>query len=326
MLPVRTVVYCTKGWGLESQSLFREEASEVSRDPHWMEQTMGYEGEEDTHIEKTTPYLMMYAEKNLGRRLDLTEAKITIGRSPEADIVIDDKRISKVHCTVQYSKGSIIVEDNNSTNGTYLNGQRIDKASVTASSLLQMGGTVMKIEFKNKSEVDYEDELLKKATTDALTGIANRHYFMNRAREELAYAKRTNILVGLVMMDLDHFKAVNDTYGHQAGDYVLSQFASLVLRKIRSEDLFGRYGGEEFVILMRGEMEPPGAMQFCERIRKTVEEFKFIFNDKHIPVTCSMGLCLKNGGDVKSMDELVQVADKALYKAKAAGRNRIELP
>jgi two-component system, cell cycle response regulator len=296
----------------------------VSPEQHWMEQTMGYEGEEESRIEKATPYLMMYTERNMGRRLDLTEAKITIGRTPESDIVIDDKRVSKLHCTVQYSKGAIVVEDNNSTNGTYLNGQRIERAQVTSSSLLQIGGTVMKIEFKNKSEVDYEDELLKKATTDALTGIANRHYFMNRAREELAFARRTNILVGMVMMDLDHFKTVNDTYGHQAGDYVLSQFASLVVKKIRGEDMFGRYGGEEFVILMRGEMEPPGAQIFCERIRKTVADFAFTFNDKVIPVTVSMGLCLRNGGEVKSVDELVQIADKALYKAKTSGRNRIE--
>jgi diguanylate cyclase (GGDEF)-like protein len=218
-----------------------------------------------------------------------------------------------------------VAEDNNSTNGSFLNGQRFDKASITSSALLQVGGTVMKVEFKNKSEVDYEDELLKKATTDALTGIANRHYFMSRAREELAFARRTNGLVGLVMMDIDHFKLVNDTYGHQAGDYVLSQFASLVLKKIRGEDIFGRYGGEEFVILMRGEMEPPGAQIFCERIRKTIEEYPFAFNDKHIAVTVSAGLCLRNGGEVKSVDELIQAADKALYRAKMGGRNRIEL-
>jgi two-component system, cell cycle response regulator len=292
-----------------------------------MEQTMGFEGEEESQppVEQVTPYLMMYTERNMGRRLDLTEAKITIGRSPEADIVIEDKRVSKIHCTVQYAKGSIIVEDNQSTNGTFLNGQRIDKASVNTSALLQVGGTVMKVEFKNKSEVDYEDELLKKATTDALTGIANRHYFMSRAREELAFARRTNGLVGLVMLDIDHFKQVNDTYGHQAGDYVLSQFASLVLKRIRGEDIFGRYGGEEFVVLMRGEMEPPGAQIFCERIRKTVEEYPFTFNDQHITVTVSAGLCLRNGGEIKSIDELVQAADKALYRAKMGGRNRIEI-
>ncbi len=287
---------------------------------------MGFEGEEEEpKVEETLPYLVMYTERNMGKRLDLSEAKVTIGRSPDADIVIDDKRVSKVHCLVQYQKGAILVEDNNSTNGTFLNGQRIDKASVTSSALLQIGGTVMKIEFKNKAEVDYEDELLRKATTDALTGIANRHYFMNRAREELAFARRGNVLLGMVMMDIDHFKKVNDTYGHQAGDYVLSQFASLVDKRIRGEDLFGRYGGEEFSILMRGSMEPPGAKTFCERIRKTVEEFDFNFNGTSIPVTISIGLALRKGAEIQSLDEFIQAADKALYKAKQSGRNRVEV-
>jgi len=291
-----------------------------------MEQTMGSDGDGDApKIEQTTPYLMMYSERNVGRRLDLSESKTTIGRSPEADIVVEDRRVSKIHCSLQYQKGAILVEDNNSTNGTYLNGQRVDKASVAGSALLQVGGTVMKIEFKNKTEVDYEDELVKKATTDALTGIANRHYFALRAKEELAFAKRANSLVGLVMMDLDHFKLVNDTYGHQAGDYVLSQFASLIVKRIRGEDLFGRYGGEEFVVLMRGAMEPPGAQIFCERVRSTVEQYKFNFNGKDIPVTVSIGVTLRNGGEVKSLEELIQLADKALYKAKNAGRNRVEI-
>lgn len=303
-----------------------KEATQVNRDPHWMEQTMGIEGEEESpQVEEAMPYLVMYTERNMGKRLDLSESKVTVGRSPEADITVDDKRVSKVHCTLQYQKGCIMVEDNNSTNGTFLNGQRIDKASVTTGALLQVGGTVMKIEFKNRTEVDYEDELLRKATTDALTGIANRHYFMNRSREELLFVKRANTLVGMVMMDIDHFKKVNDTYGHQAGDYVLSQFASLVDKRIRGEDIFGRYGGEEFAILMRGDMEPPGAKIFCERIRKTIEEFEFSFNGTLIPVTVSIGLCLKNGGDVQTLDELIHDADKALYKAKQSGRNRVEL-
>ncbi|MBD3239094.1 MAG: diguanylate cyclase [Chitinivibrionales bacterium] len=298
----------------------------MNRDPHWMEQTMGFEGDDqEPQVEETLPYLVMYTERNMGKRLDLSEAKVTIGRAPDADIVIDDKRVSKIHCLLQYQKGAILVEDNNSTNGTFLNGQRIDKASVTSSALLQIGGTVMKIEFKNKAEVDYEDELLRKATTDALTGIANRHYFMNRAREELAFARRANVLLGMVMLDIDHFKKVNDTYGHQAGDYVLSQFASLVDKRIRGEDLFGRYGGEEFCILMRGSMEPPGAKTFCERIRKTVEEFDFNFNGTSIPVTVSIGLALRKGADIQTIDEFIQAADKGLYKAKQDGRNRVEV-
>jgi two-component system, cell cycle response regulator len=302
----------------------------ADRDIQWMEQTMevddkGAKDEAKAQQQKAMPYLVMYSERNMGKRLDLTEAKITMGRSPEADILIDDKRVSKIHCTVQYKNGSIVVEDNNSTNGTFVNGVRITKETLTNNALLQIGATIMKIEFKNKAEVEYEDELLKKATTDALTGVANRHYFMTRSREELSFARRTNILMGLVMMDIDHFKNVNDTYGHQAGDYVLNQFAALVDKNIRGEDILGRYGGEEFVVLMRGEMEPPGAVIFCERIRKTVEAFQFNFNGQIIPVTVSIGVCLKPGKDIETLEDLIAEADKALYRAKQTGRNRVEL-
>jgi two-component system, cell cycle response regulator len=293
---------------------------------HWMEQTMEVEDKgEESKVQKAMPYLVMYSERNMGKRLDLTEAKLSMGRAPEADIVIDDKRVSKIHCTIQYRKGSIVVEDNESTNGTFVNGVRIQKETLTANALLQVGATIMKIEFKNQAEVEYEDELLRKATTDALTGIANRHYFMSRAREELSFARRTNILMGMVMMDIDHFKRVNDTYGHQAGDYVLSQFAALVDKNIRGEDILGRYGGEEFVVLMRGEMEPPGAQIFCERIRARVEAFQFMFNGQLIPVTVSLGVCIKPGKDVQSLEELIQEADRMLYKAKQGGRNRVEI-
>jgi diguanylate cyclase (GGDEF)-like protein len=296
------------------------------RDPNWMEQTMEVEGEgEESAPEQSMPYLVMYSAQTMGKRLDLTETKVTVGRSPQADITVSDNRVSKVHCSLQYRNGKIVIEDNNSTNGTFVNGHRIEREELTTSAMLQVGGTIMKIEFKHQAEVEFEDEILKKATTDALTGIANRHYFMSRAREELAFAKRTNILLGIVMMDLDHFKEVNDTHGHQAGDYVLNQFAHLVNNRIRGEDIFGRYGGEEFVIFMRGDIGPPGAKAFCERIRKVIEEFQFNFSGKDIPVTVSIGLCLKRGRDVNALEELVEAADKALYRAKQGGRNRVEV-
>jgi two-component system, cell cycle response regulator len=295
-----------------------------NRNAHWAEQTMGFEGEENgPRVESAMPYLVMYSQRNMGKRLDLSEAQLTVGRSPNADIVVDDRRVSKIHCTLQYRENAIHIQDNDSTNGTFLNGERITNTSITGSALLQIGGTVMKLEFKNKAEVDYEDELLRKATTDALTGIANRHYFMTRAREEIAFARRTNILLGLAMLDIDFFKQTNDTYGHQAGDYVLNQFACLVNKRIRNEDIFGRYGGEEFVILMRGELEPPGAKTFCERVRAVVEQFDFRFNETHMPITVSIGLCLRRGGEVQTLDEFINAADKALYRAKSEGRNRV---
>jgi diguanylate cyclase (GGDEF)-like protein len=126
------------------------------------------------------------------------------------------------------------------------------------------------------------------------------------------------------MLDIDLFKNVNDTFGHQAGDYVIHQLSVLISKEKRTEDLFGRYGGEEFIVLLRGDLNAEGANIFCERVRNTIENYKFQFDDKKIPVTVSLGFCLENGKDIKSLDDLILRADQALYRAKQNGRNRVE--
>jgi diguanylate cyclase (GGDEF)-like protein len=129
------------------------------------------------------------------------------------------------------------------------------------------------------------------------------------------------------MIDIDHFKHINDTYGHQMGDFVLNQFASIINASKRPEDVFARYGGEEFIILPRGELSREGMRLHCERLRQIIETTEFAFGETRVRITISLGFHLAKvaAGDRKaSFDDWIAKADEALYRAKDLGRNRTE--
>ena len=170
----------------------------------------------------------------------------------------------------------------------------------------------------HKERADREAHEL--ATTDSLTGIYNRRTFKELAEPLLSRARRTRGPVALLLFDLDHFKRVNDTYGHLAGDDVLSGFAQLVRTCLRKEDLLGRYGGEEFVALLPGTAEPAAAA-LAERIRQETAETPLRAGDQAIRITVSVGLAGDSGEALRSLEALLGRADEALYAAKAQGRN-----
>jgi diguanylate cyclase (GGDEF)-like protein len=160
------------------------------------------------------------------------------------------------------------------------------------------------------------------ASTDYLTGIANRRYFHDIARRELERLARYEGTASLILFDLDHFKKVNDQYGHEAGDAVLNGVVQTVQKVIRPMDLFGRFGGEEFLILLPDTPQEI-TLQVAERIRNKVEGTSMEHRGHHIQVTISLGAAQWNGSD--SLDALIRHADRALYQAKEMGRNRVQL-
>jgi diguanylate cyclase (GGDEF)-like protein len=166
------------------------------------------------------------------------------------------------------------------------------------------------------------EDLRFQATHDALTGIWNRRALFDLLQRELERASRSQGATGLLMLDLDHFKQVNDTYGHLAGDEVLREVASRIMQVIRSYDLVGRHGGEEFLVVLPG-CDQSQALQSAERIRATIEAKPMIVNDSTIRVTVSIGATSAASGT--SEKELLAIADTALYQAKNAGRNRAVL-
>jgi diguanylate cyclase (GGDEF)-like protein len=151
---------------------------------------------------------------------------------------------------------------------------------------------------------------------DGLTNFFNKKYFME---EVMIHFERIEFTI--VMADIDHFKKINDTYGHQAGDYVLSELAKLYKSHLRKNDILGRYGGEEFIFFLHGGIESAHAV--IERMRKIIEDHEFVFNRTKIKVTSSFGMVQKNG--YIKLESLIEKADQALYKSKEEGRNRISL-
>jgi len=277
---------------------------------------------EDRH-----PYLVIYIGNNSGCRHKINSGLTTIGRSPEADISIEDDRISRIHCVIERMGQMITIKDKGSTNGTYVDAQKISHARLLPGVPIQLGHSIMKVEYKTEAEIRSEKRLLQRASLDALTGVFNRHHFNKLASMEMAYASRHKLPIGVVLMDIDNFKQVNDTYGHQSGDLVLAQLANTVIENKRAEDLFGRYGGDEFIILPRGEINKESMQVHCERIRKAIAGFEFCFEDICIRITLSLGFHLTKAesGDAETMlSDLIGKADQALYLAKERGRNRTE--
>ena len=163
------------------------------------------------------------------------------------------------------------------------------------------------------------------ATTDPLTGCFNRRYWFDLALRETERSQRFNTPLAIIMTDLDHFKAVNDTYGHLVGDVVLMTVAKRLAENIRSVDVLGRYGGEEFSILLPGAALKE-AQRIAERLRRSVAKSAVETEERDIPLTISLGVtCLRPGADAVTITDLIEKADKALYNAKQQGRNRVSV-
>lgn len=166
------------------------------------------------------------------------------------------------------------------------------------------------------------DKLLTVSRTDGLTGVDNRRYLEERLHEMWEHSQRLNEPVSLVLCDIDHFKRVNDEYGHQAGDAVLQQFAALLVSAAREIDRVGRYGGEEFVVILPGTVLD-AAVTFAERVREETERHVFAYGSLTLHETISCGVAAWPHASIQNQEELVKAADDALYVAKELGRNRV---
>src|SRR5438477_2329070 len=205
----------------------------------------------------------------LGRKFNLDSANIVIGRSSKSEIQIDQESVSRNHAKIINTGKSIILRDLGSTNGTYVNDQLIDEYVLRDGDFIKIGRTIFKFLSGGNIENSYHEEIYRLTTIDGLTQIFNRRYLLEQLEREVSRAKRYRRELSLILFDIDHFKQVNDTYGHLAGDYVLKQLATVVKGKIRREDVLARYGGEEFAIILP-EIEATGAVSFGGKIRKLI--------------------------------------------------------
>jgi diguanylate cyclase (GGDEF)-like protein len=259
-----------------------------------------------------------------GKMFKLTSAECTLGRGDDADVRVDDEGVSRRHAKlVRSDDGTVRLVDLGSTNGTFVNGRRIDIQALVDGDRIQIGSlTTLQFSLKDELEEQVQAELYDQATRDPLTRIYNKRLFQDRLKEEFAYCLRHRVPLSLALFDIDFFKRVNDTLGHPAGDHVLQALAARVAETIRAEDLFCRYGGEEFAIIMRESTEDQ-AVLFAERIRRLVQATPFVWNDTRIPITVSLGVATLLAGNLRTPEELIAAADRYLFRAKGT-RNRVE--
>lgn len=171
---------------------------------------------------------------------------------------------------------------------------------------------------------EQQNILKEMATRDSLTRLYNHSLLMELLEKDLAKSDRDNTGLAFIMLDIDHFKKVNDSYGHLVGDGVLKELASLLLSSSRTGDIVGRYGGEEFGIVLP-QIDLAGTRTLCERLREKVAGHQFPWEKGSINVTISIGVSFKEPGQSLTGNDMVKIADEALYKAKHAGRNRVEI-
>ncbi|HEX5101485.1 MAG TPA: GGDEF domain-containing protein [Polyangiaceae bacterium] len=260
----------------------------------------------------------------LGQVLKLGTQPHRVGRANECEIWLSDDGVSRKHATIVFENGNYAIEDTGSANGTFVGGQKVEARSVLRDGdLIQFGPQAV---FRYSQADEGQEQLLRQlyeaSVTDALTGANNREHFDNQLRMELSYARRHGTDLALVMFDVDHFKRVNDTYGHPVGDEVLVEISKATRRLVRNEDVFARYGGEEFALILRG-IALDGAKIVGERLRERIADLSITTDKGPLKVTVSVGCASFTTTPDQTAEALVQLADKRLYLAKHGGRNRV---
>ncbi len=295
---------------------------------------MGLDWDDDTKIaakeeiakpirDRDRAYLIVLAGSSVGEMYKIAKESTIIGRGTQADIHVVDDGISRRHAEILHRGDEIVIRDLGSTNGTFCNGDRINELALSDGDKIQVGSTtILKFTFHDSLDETFQRQMYESALRDGLTKIFNKKYFLDRLESEFAYSIRHKSPLSLVMFDLDHFKNINDSFGHLAGDYALATLAQIVSTAIRQEDVFARYGGEEFAVICRG-VDLAGSQLFGERIRKMVAGYQFVYAEHHLPITVSIGVAAVADVGMRTPLDLIAAADEALYDAKRSGRNRV---
>ncbi len=262
----------------------------------------------------------IYPADAIGELVNITDDRLLIGRDPSCSLPIHDDSVSRRHALLEKTADGFLVTDLDSTNGTYVNDQRVTSCPLASGDRLRVGNQIFKLLATDHLETQYYETVYKMMTTDGLTQAYNKRYLLDVLERELARARRTGQPLSVLMLDVDHFKAINDTHGHLAGDEVLQELCRRTSGILRSDELLARYGGEEFAVVL-ADCSQDQAQQVAERIRQAVCANPFQTDSAPIDVTVSLGLACSQDG--LAVSDLLDRADKNLYAAKRAGRNRV---
>jgi len=274
-----------------------------------------------------TACLVVVRGIGIGNKILLNKNEMTIGRARDVDLRLAEAEVSRRHAVIQH-RGELefLLIDTDSTNGTLINSDRIKEAVLKDQDLITIGDNRLKFIAADSPEQPYYEELYRQAQMDKALQVYNKHYFLTKLDEEMMRCKRYGLPLSLILLDADHFKRLNDTYGHLAGDAALIQLAEIIKKRIRDTDVLCRYGGEEFTIIMP-QTHQQQAYVSAEHIRILVAKTPVNHDNTVIDMTISLGISSYTGHEKQACTRelLIAQADKALYEAKHSGRNKVML-
>ena len=287
-------------------------------------------GERERH-----PALVFLRGELLAAPIPLEREEVTLGRALEADVRVNDARASRIHARIRVERDAATgearyrIEDLDSTNGTLLNGQPISAAYLEDGDKLTIGEHLLRFDLLDDIDREYQRQIHRLLAHDELTGLLTSKSFFSELRREAARAESEGRPFCVLMMDIDHFKVVNDKHGHLVGSQTLEEVGSLITKALRAGDVAARFGGEEFAAFLLNADCAQGLVA-AERVRTAIESNPFsavrrgAANDtgETLQLTISVGVA-SYPDDARDPIELVELADTALYRAKNMGRNRV---
>jgi diguanylate cyclase (GGDEF)-like protein len=289
--------------------------------------------DEDTTADNITPPMPLLGREDIsilvlsgpsaGQYRKLPRDGGIIGREADVDFPINDPGVSRRHALIaREDTNAFVIRDLESRYGLYVEGEKVERHMLSDGDRIQMSGeTVIRVRYQDPKETEILDNLHEAVIRDSLTGVANRRYFLERLEQEFGYARRHNAPLTILMIDVDHFKRVNDARGHPTGDQVLRAVGRALHGAVRVEDVVARYGGDEFMVLSRGYDTSEGE-RFAARLLKTVREKAIRVGQDQFSVTVSVGVATYHRGEPESLMQLIARADAALYQAKLRGRDQ----
>lgn len=254
--------------------------------------------------------------------INLQQDEIIIGREGNVDVALPDSSVSRRHACIRREDHQHTIIDLNSTNGTLVDDADIKQCVLKSGNTIRIGTYLFKYLEAGSVETQYHEIVYSALTRDALTGAMNRRYLMESLDRSIATAQRRQEQLAVVMIDIDHFKSINDTHGHLVGDEVLKTFGSRLIELGRNEDLFGRYGGEEFCMVLPSS-DAEQAKQAAERCREIIAGAPFDTHAGPLPITASFGVVATTPQPNETPQTLIDRADRQLYRAKEQGRNQV---
>ncbi|MCU0662850.1 MAG: diguanylate cyclase [Myxococcota bacterium] len=299
----------------------REETDQVDLGPMVQEMLRSEAGDK-------IPVFVVLSGTDVGSVVRLDRGAIVLGRDPTSGAVFQDEGVSRQHLkAVLLPGGRVAIEDLGSTNGTVVHGQRIARAILAVGDKLLLGRrTILKLALLDKVDHAFQQEIYDSSIRDPLTGIYNRAYLLKRLATDLSFATRHSLPLSLLILDLDHFKHINDTYGHPCGDRLLCKVATTLFSGVRFEDVLGRYGGEEFALVASG-VDESGARALGEKLRSLVTLCEVPVSDSPgaelVTVTVTIGSITVPGGIRLDPCSALEAADANLYAGKNSGRDRV---